>query len=174
MAQVWSSDLFTWGGVETPPVSCQEWATFCSFLPGLLGGLGPPWSAVPHLPVPLRWFPHTGGPQPQRTAGWPGRVCRRAHASEFPQLPVQCTGLAVCLHVLLLLGQRGLYVLQAFLCSTDCCVSARVCCGISNTAPQVPKRGPISQEWRRGIAQRVCYLFFLNLHFLHSLRNSDQ
>lgn len=91
------------GGAEAPQSPCNKWPSFCPVFPGILGVLGQTGTPVPAVPVPVRWFPHAGGPPPQRALGRPRCVRLWSHTPQLLLLRLQRSGLSFRFPLVLLL-----------------------------------------------------------------------
>lgn len=145
--QVKPSDHISRGGAEAPEGPVHKWPSLRSVLPGLLGGVGQTRPAVPAVPVSVRWFPHHGGPPPQRPAGWPRCVRHRSHAPQLPLLCVQRFGLILRISVLLLLGQGGFLLLPPLLCDSGNFFHLGLFLSVPVATASFPKRSPSKTEW---------------------------
>lgn len=144
--QLWLPDHVPRGGSEAAAGSVPQRASFRPLVSGLLGGLDLAWPAVSHLPVPLRWLPHGGRPQPQRPPGRPGGVRTRPDASQLPHLLIQCHRLRVCLPLILLLEQGRLLLLQDILRDSSRSFHAWLLRCFASSAAPVSKRSPATQD----------------------------
>lgn len=152
--QVRLSDHNSRGGAEAPEGPLHKWPSLRSVLPGFLGGVGQTRTAVPAVPVSVRWFPHYGGPPPQRPAGWPRCVGHRSHAPQLPLLRLQCFGLILRFSVLLLLGQGGFLLLPSLLCDSGSFFHFGLFHSVSVAATSFPEGSPSKTGWGTD-AQRV-------------------
>lgn len=153
-AQVRPPDHDARGGAEAPEGPLHKRPSLRSVLLGLLGVVGQTRTAVLAVPVPVRWLPHSGGPPPQRPAGRPCRVRLRPHAPQLPLLRFQCSGLHLCVSVLLLLGQREFLLLPSLLCDSGSFFHLGLFVRLSVATASFPK-GSASETGRDAHAQRV-------------------
>ena len=105
------------------------WAAAGTVIPGILGALGACWAAVLAVPVPLRQLPDACRPAPSCLASRPGPLSPRPHPPQLLLLPLQCSRLPVCLCLLRLLEQRGLFFLPRLLPGTGHWLRAGLCGG---------------------------------------------